>query len=235
MLIARAHRPGRRRRADEPGDAVDHLRHVPAASSAARRSGSGPASRRSRSRSARSSAACSPSTSAGTGSSSSTSRSASSAIAAQLPADRRVEGQTHEQRSTCPACSPRRSGSSRSPTALIEANAYGWTLGADRRLFVGRGRLAGLVRRCSSGASALPDARPDALPERHLHRRERRRCCSSALGDVRRLLLRLALHAERPRLLGRPGRRRVPADDGADHPDRADRREGRPTASARAG
>ena len=57
MLIARARRPGRRRGADEPGDALDHHRHVPAAASAARRSASGPACPRSRSRSARSSAA----------------------------------------------------------------------------------------------------------------------------------------------------------------------------------
>ena len=47
-----------------------------------------------------------------------------------------------------------------------------------------------------------------------------------ALAMFGDLLLRLALHAEHPRLLGRPGRRRVPADDDADHPDRADRRQG---------
>ena len=52
-----AHRPGRRRGADEPGDALDHHRDLPARASAAPRSGSGPASRRSRSRSGRSSAA----------------------------------------------------------------------------------------------------------------------------------------------------------------------------------
>ena len=108
-------------------------------------------------------------------------------------------------------------------------------LGADRRR-LRRSRSSSLVvvRRCSSAASA-------------------RRCSTSTLfrngtytganlvdaarraRDVRRLLLRLALHAERPRLLGRPGRRRVPADDGPDHPRRADRREGCPTGSARAG
>ena len=57
----RAHGAGRRRCADEPGDALDHHRDVPDAPARARRSGSGPASPRSRSRSARSSAACSPS------------------------------------------------------------------------------------------------------------------------------------------------------------------------------
>ena len=42
-------------------------------------------------------------------------------------------------------------------------------------------------------------------------------------GDV---LLRLALHAERARLLADAGGRDVPADDGADHPRRAERRAG---------
>ena len=78
MLIACAGPAGRRRGDDEPGDALDHRRDVPAAAARAPRSGSGRASPRSRSRSARSSAACSPSTRAGTGSSSSTCPSGSS-------------------------------------------------------------------------------------------------------------------------------------------------------------
>ena len=53
--------------------------------------------------------------------------------------------------------------------------------------------------------------------------------------DVRRLLLRLALHAEHPRLLGRAGRSRVPPDDGAHHPASRRSRAGRRIGSARAG
>ena len=103
-------------------------------------------------------------------------------------------------------------------------------LGADRRLVRRRRRLAGLVRR-DRAAQRFADARPDALPQRHLRRREHRDAARRA-GDVRRLL-RLALHAERPRLLGRPGRRRLPADDPDHHPRRPDRREDvRPAARA---
>ena len=45
-----------------------------------------------------------------------------------------------------------------------------------------------------------------------------------SLGDVRRLLLRLALHPEHPRLLADAGGRDLPADDRPDHPRRAVRR-----------
>ena len=55
FLIGARAAAGHRRGADEPGDALDHHGDVPAEGSAARRSASGPASRRSRSRSARSS------------------------------------------------------------------------------------------------------------------------------------------------------------------------------------
>ena len=54
---------------------------------------------------------------------------------------------------------------------------------------------------------------------RRQHRRDAR-----LARDVRRLLLRLALRPEHPRLLADAGRRDVPADDGPDHPHRADRR-----------
>ena len=50
--------------------------------------------------------------------------------------------------------------------------------------------------------SARPDAAARPLPQRHLHGRESRRAPRRA-RDVRRLLLRLALHAEHPRLLRR--------------------------------
>ena len=68
------------------------------------------------------------------------------------------------------------------------------------------------------------DAPARALPLGHVHRRQPRRAARRA-RDVRRLLLRLALHAERARLLGRADRRSVPAADDPDHPDRADRGE----------
>ena len=60
-------------------------------------------------------------------------------------------------------------------------------------------------------AAAAGHARPLALQDRRVHRRERRGDARLAL-DVRRLLLRLALHPEHPRLLGDAGGRRVPAD-----------------------
>ena len=107
--------------------------------------------------------------------------------------------------------------------ALIEANTYGWTSG--RILAFVRPRR-GPARRASScwSCTSAADARPLALPERHVRGRQRRDP-ARRLRDVRHLLLRLALHAEHPRLLGRAGRRRVPADDAADHPRRADRGE----------
>ena len=84
-------------------------------------------------------------------------------------------------------------------------------LGADpRRLRPRRGRARRL--RAARAPPARADARPDAVPEPHVRRREPRRPARRA-RDVRRLLLRLALHAERARLLGRAGGRRVPADD----------------------
>ena len=106
---------------------------------------------------------------------------------------------------------------------LIEANTYGWTSGRILGSFVVAVVSLDRLRR-DRAAPALADARPEPLPQRHLRGSEHRDAARRAL-DVRRLLLRLALHAERARLLGRPGRRRVPADDDPDHPGRADRRE----------
>ena len=57
-----------------------------------------------------------------------------------------------------------------------------------------------------SRASAAADARSLALPDRLVHRRERRGDARLA-RDVRRLLLRLALHPEHPRLLADAGGR----------------------------
>ena len=99
--------------------------------------------------------------------------------------------------------------------ALIEGNSHGWSspeiLVALRR----GGRPARRVRRARAPPAAA-DARPVALQDRLVHRREHRRDARLA-RDVRRLLLRLPLCPEHPRLLGDPGRRHVPADDDPDH------------------
>ncbi len=82
-----------------------------------------------------------------------------------------------------------------------------------------RRRRADRVR-AARAAPARADARPLAVPEPHLRRCER----GDALrrpGDVRDVLLRLAVHAERAGLLAGRGRSELPADDAADHPDRA--------------
>ena len=94
---------------------------------------------------------------------------------------------------------------------LIEANEYGWTSARIVGSFVVAVVSLTVVRR-DRAAAALADARPEPLPQRHLHGRERRDAARRA-RDVRRLLLRLALHAERARVLGRPGGRGLPADD----------------------
>src|SRR5581483_5341075 len=70
----------------------------------------------------------------------------------------------------------------------------------------------------------LCDARPVALPQPYVQRRQH----GDALRrprDVRDVLLRLAVHAERAPLLTGAGGRVVPADDVPDHPDRAEGRE----------
>ena len=117
--------------------------------------------------------------------------------------------------------------------ALIEGNQRGWASAEILGLFVGSGRAARGVHRARV-APAAADARPLALQDRLVRGREPRRAARLA-RDVRRLLLRLALRPEHPRLLADEGRRDLPADDDPDHPDRADRREGCPTASAAAG
>ena len=96
-------------------------------------------------------------------------------------------------------------------------------VGPDRRLVRRRRRVPDGLRR-DRAAPARADARPEPLPQRHLRGRQHRDAAHRAV-DVRRLLLRLALHAERARLLGRPGRRSVLADDADDHPRRSDRGE----------
>ena len=193
-------------RDDEPRDALDHHRDLPAAGSAARRSASGPASRRWRSRSARSSAACSPSTSTGAGSSSSTSRSASSASSRRSLSSTSRGTPRASSGSTCPAWSPRR----RPLRAHVRADRgeqLRLDVAADPRPLRPRRGRAGRLRRCSSCASGCrcstcrsSATRRSRAPTRDAARRAR---------DVRRLLLHLALHAEHPRLLAGPrGRQR---------------------------
>ena len=115
---------------------------------------------------------------------------------------------------------------------LIESNSRGWgdplVLGLLRR----RGGVLRRVRPARA-APAPADARPEPLPQRVVRERERRDVPDRA-RDVRDVLLRLALRAERPRLLADAGGRDVPADDGADHLRRADRGQARRTRSARA-
>ena len=92
---------------------------------------------------------------------------------------------------------------------------------ADPRRVRDRGGRARHLR-AARAASARPDARPVAVPQPHVRRRER----GDALRrprDVRDVLLRLALHAERAALLAGRGGRELPADDDPDHPDRAAR------------
>src|SRR5205823_1481894 len=92
-------------------------------------------------------------------------------------------------------------------------------LARDPRSLRGGGHPARRLHRGREAAAAA-HARPLALQDRSVHRLERRGDARLAL-DVRRLLLRLALHPEHPRLLGDAGGRRVPADGHADHPHRA--------------
>ena len=117
--------------------------------------------------------------------------------------------------STCPGSLTSAVGLFSLTYAFIEANNYGWTsariLGAfavaavtlvafvllERHQRAPMLELALFNNRTFSGANAL-----DAL------RRAR---------DVRDVLLRLALHAERSRLLAGPDGRELPADDAPDH------------------
>ena len=93
--------------------------------------------------------------------------------------------------------------------AFIEANSYGWTSTRILGSFVVAARRDRRVR--GARAPAAPaDARPLALPQPHVQRRQH----GDALRrprDVRDVLLRLALHAERARLLAGAGGCVVPA------------------------
>ncbi len=103
--------------------------------------------------------------------------------------------------------------------AFIEANSYGWTssqiLGAFAVAAVSLAAFVVLELR-----QRLPMLDLSSVPQPHLQRRERGDAVRRS-SDVRDVLLRLALHAERSRLHARADRSVVPADDRADHPDRA--------------
>ena len=94
--------------------------------------------------------------------------------------------------------------------------------GDHRPLRRGSGSSRGL--HLARAAPAAADARPRALQDRLLRGGEHRRDARLA-RDVRRLLLHLAVCAERPGLLADESGRDLPADDDPDHPHRADRRE----------
>ena len=98
--------------------------------------------------------------------------------------------------------------------ALIEANSYGWSsttiLGALRRCR----RSPDRVRRSSSGTERRPMLDLGLFRQAHVRGCEHRGAARLA-GDVRDLLLRLALHAEHPRLQPGAHRRDLPADDRA--------------------
>ena len=142
----------------------------------------------------------------------------------QLPPDRRVEGR--DARATRPARPLHvRARALRAHVRADRGEHVRLELGADRRLLRRRRRSRSAAFVVLERQQRAPMLDLTALPQRDVHGREPRDAVRRA-GDVRRLLLRLALHAEHPRLLGRPGRRGVPADDDPDHPRRADRRDG---------
>ena len=200
-----ARRPGPRRCADEPGDAVDHHRHLPAAAAwdrdrhLGRRLGA-----RARDRPARR-------------------RPDHPAHQLELDllhqrADRRDRNRRgvrvhrrvarHLGRAAARRRRPRHLGP-RPVRAHLRADRgeqLRLDVAADPGRVRGGGRRARRVR-AARGAPAAADARPVALPESHLRRGEHGDAARRA-RDVRRLLLRLALHAAGARLLAdsRPAR-----------------------------
>ena len=105
---------------------------------------------------------------------------------------------------------------------LIEANTYGWTSARIVGAFVLAAALAPRVRP-TRATPASADAAARAVPQPDVHGREPGDAPRGA-RDVRRLLLRLAVHAEHPGVLARADRGCLPADDPPDHPDSSDRR-----------
>ena len=199
----RARGSGRRRGADEPGDALDHHRDLPAARA---RHGDRHLGRRLRDGARDRPARRRPdhrARSTGTGSSSSTSPSGSSGSSSRASSSPESRDTSHEQRLDLPGLVTSALGLFALRYALIEGNSYGWTLRRDPRALRRRGRLARRVRparapparcRCSTCRCSRTDRSP-ARTSSHAARRAR---------DVRRLLLHLALHAEQSSATRRP-------------------------------
>ncbi len=147
------------------------------------------------------------------------------AIVVEPPRDRESKDESEEQRLDFLGLLTSGIGLFALTYGLIEANTYGWT----SALILGSFAVAAVAARrrssCSSCTSGVPMLdlslfKNGTFAGANIVDPARR------ARDVRRVLLRLALHAEHPRLLGRAGRGRVPADDDPGHPGRADRREG---------
>ena len=85
---------------------------------------------------------------------------------------------SHEQRLDVPGLATSAIGLFSLTYAFIEANNYGWTSGRILGAFGRRGGLAGRLR-AARAAPAGADARPVAVPQPHVLRRERARCSSS--------------------------------------------------------
>ena len=128
---------------------------------------------------------------------------------------------SHEQSLDLPGLATSALGLFALSYALIEGNGKGWTSPEIIGFFVARCRAPRRLRPPRAPPAAA-DARPLAVQDRLVQRRQHRRDARLD-GDVRRLLLRLALHPEHPRLLAHAGGSDVPADDGVDHHHRADR------------
>ena len=200
----RAHRAGPRRRADEPGDALDHHRDLRAARARqgdrhlGRRLGAGardrPARRRPADRARQLELDLLHQRADRRRSASSRSRSSSTSRATQ----------SAEQRLDVPGLVDLGGRPLLAHLRVHRGEQLRLDVGADPRRVRRRGGRARHVR-AARAPSARADARPVALPQPHVRRRERRDALRRP-RDVRDVLLRLALHAERPRTT-RPSRR----------------------------
>ena len=130
---------------------------------------------------------------------------------------------SHEQSIDLPGLVTSAAGLFALSYALIEGNQRGWGSAEILGLFAAAAVLLTAFVLLEH-RQRLPMLDLVAVQDRLVHRREHRRDARLA-RDVRRLLLRLALHPEHPRLHADAGGRRVPADDDPDHHHRADRGE----------
>ena len=125
--------------------------------------------------------------------------------------------ETHVRPSISRASRPLRSALFALTYGLIEANTYGWTsLRASSASFVVAASCIVRLHPTRAATSAPP------MLDLSLFRSRTYAGANIAMllrtRNVRGLLLRLAVHAERPRLLARRDRRGLPADDGSHHP-----------------